>query len=110
MSCEFPSAADMRNRKKISVEILDEICAIKRAILLADEACNLETCVDGTMMTTAGSEISEAYYKVWKGLEDDRTKELQMNEIISCFEDSGYTITRVTNCDTGDTFKWCIVW
>lgn len=109
-SADFPSALDMRGRKKVSVEILDEICAIKRAILLADEACNLEVCVDGTLMTTEGSPVSEQYYKVWQGLEEDRTKELQMNEVIGAFESLGYAITRVTSCDTGNTFKWCISW
>ena len=61
-------------------------------------------------MTTAGDEVSEFYFKVWKGLEDDRTKELWMQEIIDCFEAMGYTIDRITNCDTGNTFKWCVSW
>ena len=110
MVCTFPSASSMRDRKKVSVEVHDEICAIQRAILLADEACNLEVCVDDTLMTTAGDPVSELYYKVWKGLETDRTKELWMQQVIDCFEGSGYTIDRVTNCDTGTTFKWCVYW
>jgi len=110
MACEFPSASGMRDRKKVSVEVHDEICAIKRAILIADEACNLEVCVEDTLMTTAGDTVSELYYSVWKGVTEDRTKTLWMNEIIACFESSGYTIDRVTNCDTGNTFKWCLAW
>ena len=110
MACSFPSASDMRNRKKVSVEVHDEVCAIKRAILLADEACNLEVCVADTLMTTEGDPISQLYYKVWKGLETDPTKELWMNEIISCFEAQGYTIDRVTNCDDPSVFKWCLSW
>lgn len=110
MSCQFPTAADMRDKKKESIEVYDEVCAIKRAILLANEACNLEVCIDGTMMTTEGDPLSEFYYKVWQGQETDRTKELWMNQVIECIESLGYTIDRVTNCDTGNTFKWCIYW
>lgn len=107
---DFPTASEMRTKKKESVEVYDEICAIKRAILLANEACLLEVCVDGTLMTTEGSEESEFYFKVWKGQEEDPTKELWMQTVIECIEGMGYTIDRVTNCDTGDTFKWCIFW
>ena len=110
MSGEFPSASSMRSRKSISVEVLDEICAIKRAVLIANDACNLEVCIEDTLMTTAGDSASELYYQVWKDLEEDRTKELWMNEVINCFEGSGYTINRVTNCDTSNTFKWCLWW
>ena len=107
---DFPTAADMRGRKKVSIEVYDEICAIRRAILLADEACNLEVCVDDTLMTTVGDEVSEQYFKVWKGIEIDRTKELWMNQVIQHFEGLGYTIDRITNCDGGTTFKWCLSW
>lgn len=107
---DFPSASSMRSRKAVSIEVYDEICAIKRAILLADEACNLEVCVDDTLMTTVGDTVSEMYFKVWKGLETDRTKELWMNQVIEAFQNLGYTIDRVTNCDGGTTFKWCLSW
>jgi len=110
MAFAFPSASGMRGRKKVSVEVLDEVCAIQRAILVADDACLLEVCVDETGMTTAGDSVSETYYNVWKDLEDDRTKDLWMNEVLAHFENLGFTIDRVTNCDTGNTFKCCVYW
>jgi len=40
----------------------------------------------------------------------DRPYADQMNAVIKYFTDLGYTITRATNPDTGNTFVWVIKW
>jgi len=39
---------------------------------------------------------------------NDRAKTDQMNQVISYFENLGYTISRLTNSATNKTFKWVI--
>jgi hypothetical protein len=50
------------------------------------------------------------YLQVWQGSRTDRSKDLQMAEIVKYFTDLGYSITRKVNRSTGDTFKWVIYW
>lgn len=54
--------------------------------------------------------IAEEYYDIWKGIDTDRVKLDQMNRVIRHFEDKGYTIVRVINPITNQTFKWVLYW
>ena len=60
----------------------------------------------GTITATNPSSID--YFSVWQGVTNDRAKTDQMNQVISYFENLGYTISRLTNSATNKTFKWVI--
>jgi hypothetical protein len=60
----------------------------------------------GTITATNPSSID--YFSVWQGVTNDRAKTDQMNQVISYFENLGYTISRLTNSATNRTFKWVI--
>ena len=58
--------------------------------------------------TSATNPSSVDYFSVWQGVTNDRAKTDQMNQVISYFENLGYTISRLTNSNTNKTFKWVI--
>ena len=105
----FPTAIELRNRKKRSRTNHDEIMFVQNEILLADEAGLIEVSVDTSPFTLPSTE-AEAYYSVWKGLTTDRLLELQMAEVLKFFVDRGYSIVRKTNLSTNNTFYWNIKW
>ena len=51
-----------------------------------------------------------SYYKVWQGTETDATKTKLMNKVIDNFTSAGYTIVRILNSNTGNTFLWHVGW
>lgn len=62
-----------------------------------------------TAGTTAATNPSSVdYFSVLRGMTSDRAKTDQMNQVISYFENLGYTISRLTNSATNKTFKWVI--
>mgnify|MGYP006083466867 CR=1 FL=1 len=58
--------------------------------------------------STATNPDSVSYYQVLQGVTSDRAKTDQMNQVISYFQNLGYTISRLTNTATNKTFKWVI--
>ena len=50
------------------------------------------------------------YYQVWQGTQTNKPIQLQMNSVISYFTNLGYTISQITNPETGTTFQWVICW
>ena len=58
--------------------------------------------------TSATNPSSVDYFSVWQSVTNDRAKTDQMNQVISYFENLGYTISRLTNTATTKTFKWVI--
>ena len=58
--------------------------------------------------TSATNPSSVDYFSVWQSVTNDRAKTDQMNQVISYFENLGYTISRLTNTATNKTFKWVI--
>jgi hypothetical protein len=104
----FPTAGDLRAKKLMNSDIMREICALRVAIIAANEECNLEVTVCDSGMTSGPEAID--YYNAWKGCNTDRFKELEMQTIISCFTDLGYSIVRITNTATNNTFCWQIKW
>jgi|TARA_B110000914_G_C15405558_1_gene419349 hypothetical protein len=57
---------------------------------------------------TAINPDSIIYNNVWQGLTSDAAKSDQMKQVITYFENLGYTIARQTNTITNSTFKWVI--
>ena len=55
-----------------------------------------------------GSGIS--YYQVWQNLTTNTVLMDQMNQVMTYFQNLGYTITQLTNSNTGNTFYWNIQW
>jgi hypothetical protein len=61
--------------------------------------------------TTNTTDVSKAYYTVWKNTTVNTTYVQQMSEIIKHFTDLGYTILRQSNAITSNsTFKWVVTW
>lgn len=54
--------------------------------------------------------LASEYYYVWTGMLDDNVSTDQMNKVIKYFRDKGYSILRVSNPDTANTFVWKINW
>ena len=57
---------------------------------------------------TATNPASVTYFNCWQGTSSSRPKTDQMNQVISYFQNLGYTISRLTNTATNKTFKWVI--
>jgi len=54
---------------------------------------------------------SKKYYKVWKQMIEDDVAQDEMQQVINYFEKTKkYSIARVTNENTGNTFYWHIQW
>lgn len=106
----FPSASELRSRKKKSTTVHTEITQIQSAILEADEAGFIDAIIKNTLMSTPGSTDSEEYYLAWKNIGSDRLRELEMSEVITFFQARGYSINRETNPLSLDTFIWDLKW
>ena len=106
------SAGQARAKAQNDLVIFREVRAIEEAILTAIASGNYNVDVTNTAMTATatGVETARVYFTAWQGITPDRSKEIQMNNVITYFTDFGYTIERKTNALTGDTFKWTILW
>lgn len=79
---------------------------------------NLQNGTVGTPLTSIGmpvgiqtsTPVSLTYFNVWKSVTANTTYTNQMNSVIKYFTDLGYIIRRITNSNTGTTFKWYITW
>ena len=58
--------------------------------------------------TTATNPDSVAYYNVWSGTTADRAKSDQMTQVITYFQNLGYSIERLKNTTTNKNLKWVI--
>jgi hypothetical protein len=106
------SAGQARAKAQNDLIIFGEVRDIEEAILTAIAAGNYNVDVVGTVMTSTTDGVANArlYFNGWQGITPDRSKEIQMNQVITYFTDLGYTIERKTNALTGDTFKWTVLW
>jgi hypothetical protein len=106
------SAGQARSKAQNDLVIFKEVRNIEEAILTAIAAGSYSVDVTNTLMTstTTGVETARLYFTAWQGITPDRSKEIQMNTVITYFTDFGYTIERKTNALTGDTFKWTVLW
>ena len=57
---------------------------------------------------TASNPSSVAYYNVWSGTTADRAKSDQMTQVITYFQNLGYSIERLKNTTTNKNLKWVI--
>ena len=57
---------------------------------------------------TASNPDSVAYYNVWSGTTADRAKSDQMTQVITYFQNLGYSIERLKNTTTNKNLKWVI--
>jgi|GEM_PF-4660752 len=110
MSEVFPTASELRTRKTKSRTIQEEISAIQLGILTADEAGAIETTLANTPFTIPGDADAEFRYEVFKKTETDRLVSLELSEVENYFSTRGYSIVKLTNGDTGNTFLWSIKW
>ena len=133
MSSPFLIATEARAKSRNDLVVFAEIRSIEEAIISAvTEGGWSAVDVTGTTMTWpeyTGSvaddvlkvanavepteeQYNEAvyYYGVWTGTEDNRAKNSQMNTVINYFTDLGYSIDRIVNSTTGETFRWVISW
>lgn len=58
----------------------------------------------------ASTPLSLTYFLVWKNTSSSTSYTNQMNAVIKYFVNLGYVIKRVTNSNTGTTFKWQVTW
>lgn len=58
--------------------------------------------------TTATNPSSTTYFSVWQGNTADRAKQDQINQVVSYFENLGYTVDIKTNTTTNKTFEWIV--
>tara|TARA_R110000868_G_scaffold342999_2_gene603987 strand:- start:2938 stop:3279 length:342 start_codon:yes stop_codon:yes gene_type:complete len=106
------SAQQARTTARNDLTIFDETSALMRQVIVDAGTGLYQTVVlDGTTMTEsdpAPTADALAYYSVWQGLTSDAAKSDQMKQVITYFENLGYTIARQTNTITNSTFKWVI--
>lgn len=57
-----------------------------------------------------GEKISEKCYNIWKQKVKDVEIQDAMKQVITHYESLNYSVSRVTNKSTGNTFKWKIRW
>ncbi len=106
------SAQQARTTARNDLTIFDETSALMRQIIVDAGTGAYQTIVsDGTTMTESDptpTAAAQAYFNVWQGTVTDIGKVDQMKQVISYFENLGYTIARQTNTSTNTTFKWVI--
>lgn len=55
--------------------------------------------------------MAKKYYQVWKQLAENQKLQDEMKQVIEYFENTKiYTISRVTNAETGNSFYWHVSW
>jgi len=106
------SAQQARTTARNDLTIFDETSALMRQVIVdAGTGAYQTTILDGTTMTESDPSATadaQAYFNVWQGTVTDAGKSDQMKQVISYFENLGYTIVRQTNTSTNTTFKWVI--
>jgi uncharacterized protein YcbX len=106
------SAQQAKYIARNDLTIFDETSTLMRQVIVDASAGAYTTTVsDGTTMTESDPSATadaQAYFNVWQGTVTDTAKTDQMNQVVSYFENLGYTIVRQTNTSTNTTFKWVI--
>ncbi len=114
MSFKFPTASESKDASELKA-IHAEVCAIQTDILDARcEGLRAVTICD-TPMTTS-TDHWDAFQEFQgkcgtAGLTTEHKELLSLqNQVVACFVNLGYSILRVTNEDTGNTFCWEVSW
>jgi hypothetical protein len=106
----FPTAQESRSISDLR-EIQAEVCSLQMAILDAREMGLRSTTVCDSNMAT-----DTDHWQTWiNGISAscdsvERTMLDRQESVICYFEGLGYSISRVTNEITGNTFCWVIRW
>lgn len=104
----FPTAQEARNKVIYDSVVFYETVAIQTAVFTAIDNGELDATVTDTTMTTDDA-TGQLYFNVWNKTDVDRVVDEKMKNVISYFTNMGYSLTRVLNESTGNTFKWYIV-
>ena len=99
------TASEARSKSQNDLVIFNEVRDVELAILTASADGYYEITIEDSAMT-----ISATYANVWKGVVNDRAKEIQMASVIKYFTDLGYSIERKINSTSGTTFVWQVYW
>ena len=99
------TATEARAKAQNDLVRFNEVRDIELAILTASADGYYEITIEDSAMT-----ISATYANVWKGVVNDRAKEIQMASVIKYFTDLGYSIERKINSTSGTTFVWQVYW
>lgn len=113
MADYFPSATDARTSSRNNIIIFNEVTAIQRAILSASNLGSYSCTVTGTTMTSAST--GTPYFDTWQGVDesnsfDPSALDDQMTQVMSYFTGLSYSISRVQNTTTTNTFNWSVQW
>lgn len=114
MSFKFPTASESKDASELKA-IHIEVCAIQTAILDARCAGERSVSICDTPFTTS-TEHWDAFQEFQgkcgtAGLTIDAKHLLSLQEqVVACFANLGYSILRVTNTITENTFCWEISW
>lgn len=102
----FINATQARKDTRNNVTVHGEVRAIESSVLANVDAGVLYANVSsGTTMTT-----SNAYYKAYYGITNDRVLVDQIDYVTTYFTDLGYGVKITENASTGDTIQWNISW
>lgn len=104
------NAGESRNRARNNPLLVQETAIIDAAITLAVEDGALVVEIANSFMTEPNTLEAQDYYRAWKRLNLNETLADQMNTVIRYYQDRGYKITRTTNNQTLNTFKWIVRW
>ena len=109
MAFSFPTATESRNVADLRA-IFDENCAIGTAVLDArEDGLRVATICDSPM--TNSTEHYDAFSQQLDPCDFDQQHLLDLQqEVIDCWTQLGYSIKRITDTDTGNTFCWEVRW
>ena len=109
MSSVFPSANESRKISDIQA-IHTEVCAIETDILDSRFLGDRTVTISDTAMSTSTAHWT-AFTTPLNECDLDQVNLLDLQkQVIDCFQSLKYSITRVTNIGTSNTFDWVIKW
>lgn len=116
------SATVSRQRSQNNLLLAQEIMLLELAVLDAIANNTISVTVDHTTTATvngaavtatpmtADDATGQSYFSVWSGATDSDLLTWQMDQVIAHFESLNFSITRLTNTTTDNTFNWKISW
>lgn len=110
MVFSFPTASDSRSASDLQI-LFEEYCAIGSAILAARCSGDRTVTVCDSTMTNSTEYYNAYFVEPLDPCDFDQQQILDLqNEVISCWQQLGYSIKRITDPDTGVTFCWVLRW
>ena len=110
MAFSFPSASDSRSAADLKA-IFDENCAIGAAVLQARCDGLRVAVICDSPMTNSVEHYNACFVDPIDPCDFDQQHLLDLqNEVETCWRQLGYSIKKITDPDTGNTFCWEIRW